>query len=256
VSRAGGSVAVAGWPFPVEATWTVPAPLAADAPPLVATDASLRATLEPSLATHGTLAPPTRAAFAVASALINETVERSRREPTQSLVLNLDLASRLRPLWTFPSEDGSSDQVLDSAARFIDDSIGRAWMVLGGEEVLLVVVSPYGLAPPTPWRRLTSGADNQARWRVSPGGSPDGFVLFSGPGVRSSLRLRGVRLADVTATVLYLLDLPVARDMAGRVLLDAVEAERVATKPLRLTSSYPASVSVRHAETTGLPVRR
>ena len=256
VARAGGSVAVAGWPFPVEATWTVPAPLAADAPPLVATDASLRATLEPSLATHGRLAPPTRAAFAVASALVNETVERSRREPTQSLVLNLDLASRLRPLWTFPSEDGSSDQVLDAAARFIDDAIGRAWMVLGGEEVLLVVVSPYGLAPPTPWRRLTSGADNQAHWRVSPGGSPDGFVLFSGPGVRTSLRLRGVRLADVTATVLYLLDLPIARDMAGRVLLDAVEAERVATKPLRLTSSYPASVGVRHAETTGLPARR
>ena len=46
-------------------------------------------------------------------------------------------------------------------------------------------------------------------------------------------RLRDGRLADVTATVLYLLELPVARDMAGRVLLDAVSEERASAVPLR-----------------------
>lgn len=255
VARAGGSAAVAGWPFPVEAEWSQPMPLAASTPPLAATDGALGAALEPILTGHGSLAPRTRAAFAVASAIVTVTTERVRDHPVGLLVLDLDLASRLRPLWTFPSDDGSSDQVLDAAARFIDDAVGRAWTALGGDDLLLVVVSPYGLAPPTPWRRLTSGADNQARWRVSPASSPDGFILLSGPGVRPSLRLRGARLADVAATVLYLLDLPVARDMAGRVLLDAVEAGRVATKPLRLTSSYPSRGLPRYGAAATAPSR-
>jgi len=96
-----------------------------------------------------------------------------------------------------------------------------------------VVVSPYGLAPPSPWQRLAHLGGTPRRWRVSPTDSPDGFVLFSGPGVRAGHLQRG-RLADAVATVLYLIELPVARDMAGRVLLDAVTEERTAVVPLRL----------------------
>jgi len=38
--------------------------------------------------------------------------------------------------------------------------------------------------------------------------------------------------------MLYLLELPVARDMSGRVLLEAVSDERAASVPLRLIPSY------------------
>ena len=128
--------------------------------------------------------------------------------------------------------------MLRLAARQLDAQLHRLWLQLGGESVVLVVVSPYGLKPPSPWRRLWSSAAHRSRWRVSPADSPDGFVIFSGPGVRDGVRLRGARLADVTATLLYLLELPVARDMAGRVLLDAVSDEHAAAAPLRLIPSY------------------
>jgi len=73
---------------------------------------------------------------------------------------------------------------------------------------------------------------------VTAADSPDGFILFSGPGVASATRLRGARLADVTATTLYLLGLPVARDMAGRVLLEGVADDLETRRPLRLVPSY------------------
>jgi hypothetical protein len=48
----------------------------------------------------------------------------------------------------------------------------------------------------------------------------------------------------VTATTLYLLGLPVARDMAGRVLLEGVDDDLETTRPLRLVPSYPPSAGV------------
>jgi hypothetical protein len=66
--------------------------------------------------------------------------------------------------------------------------------------------------------------------------------------VKEGIRLRGARLGDVTATLLYLLELPVARDMSGRVLLDAVSDERASSVPLRLIPSYgpPERQSAEH----------
>jgi hypothetical protein len=78
---------------------------------------------------------------------------------------------------------------------------------------------------------------------VTASDSPDGFALFAGPGVAAGTRLRSARLADVTATTLYLLGLPVARDMAGRVLLEGVDDELETSRPLRLVPSYPPAAA-------------
>lgn len=236
--RAGLRVGVAGWPGIVHASWSVAAPVAAEAAPFSSLGADLRTALEPPFAAFPELADPTRAAFAIAADVAAATERRLATEPVDALVYNSDLAARLRPLWTFEEPAGAQSEVLRAAARFLDAEIKRQWTELGGDEVVLAVVSPYGLAPPSAWRRLWSLPAQRSRWRVSPAGSPDGFVLFCGPGVKSGVRLRGAHLADVTATMLYLLELPVARDMSGRVLLEAVSDERAASTPLRLIPSY------------------
>jgi hypothetical protein len=238
LARAQARVAVAGWPPIVRATWTVSQPIAAEASPYEALDADLRTSLEPALAAFPEHAAATRRAFAIAGDVAAATERRLASDPVDALVFNSDLAARLRPLWTFELPAGQQDEVLRLAARQLDAQLQRQWAMLGGEDVLLAVVSPYGLNPPSAWRRLLSSAAQRSRWRVSAAESPDGFVLLSGPGVRPGVRLRGARLADVTATLLYLLELPVARDMSGRVLLDAVSDEHAASAPLRLIPSY------------------
>ena len=238
LARAQARVAIAGWPPIVRAAWTVPQPIAAEAVPYEALAADLRTALDPALAAFPEHAAATRSAFAIAGDVAASAERRFAQEPVDALIFNSDLAARLRPLWTFESPAGQQDEVLRAAARALDAQLQRQWEMLGGEEVVLAVVSPYGLDPPSAWRRLWSSAAQRSRWRVSAAGSPDGFVLLSGRGVRPGVRLRGARLADVTATVLYLLELPVARDMWGRVLLEAVSDEHAASAPLRLIPSY------------------
>jgi hypothetical protein len=171
---------------------------------------------------------------------------RYARDPVDCLMINMDLAARLRPLWTEIDAGGAGEvEVLRHTARLLDEQLRDLWMLAGREDCLLVVVSPYGMAPPKPWRRLLNAMARRRSWSVSPADSPDGFILLSGPGVRKNVRLRSTRLADVLPTILYLMELPVARDMAGRVALDAVDDEFASRVPLRLIQSYPPAAAHR-----------
>ena len=246
LERSGLKVGLAGWPGLTRATWSVPRPLAAEAIPYGSLDEMLRASIEPSLEIHPEIAPATRFAFSINVQTPAAAALRNAVTPVEGLLVDTDLPARLRPLWTFDDDTGQGDEVLRTAARIIDEQLRELWSLMGGDNTLLVVVSPYGMAPPSPWQRIQHLFAHNVRWRVSPKDSPDGFVLFSGPGVRPGARLRGCRLPDVTATILYLLQLPVARDMAGRVRLEAITDERIAQAPLRLIPSYPAPAHTGH----------
>jgi hypothetical protein len=83
--------------------------------------------------------------------LVSAVALRHAGDPVESLVLNTDLPARLRPLWT--AGDGQ-EEVLRQAVRLLDRQLSDLWSLVGGDDTLLVVVSPYGMAPPRPWRRL------------------------------------------------------------------------------------------------------
>ncbi len=239
LAAAGHKVGVVGWPRYAHGTWTVATPLASEAMRFTTLDGDFRAALEPALRAAPELAGDARSSFALAAALGSAALVRMSAQPVDTLAIDTEIAAHLRPLWTKEDPNDPGEEVLRQTARLLDEQLRSLWLAMG-EDTLLVVVSPYGLAPPSPWQRLAHLGGTPRRWRVSPTDSPDGFVFFSGPGVRPGTRLSGVRLADVAATVLYLLELPVARDMSGRVLLDAVDDARTATVPLRLVPSYPA----------------
>ena len=87
-----------------------------------------------------------------------------------------------------------------------------------GEGSRVLVISPYGIDPVS----LMTRAGNALRGRWSDagtdrGGSP-GVFLATGPGFREDARLESARAEDVLPTLLYLLDLPVGRDMDGQPL--------------------------------------
>lgn len=253
LDRSGRPAGNAGWPRWSTGGWDLQAPLAAEATRFEELDSELLAALSPALATAPEAARDARRAFAIASDLHQAVLRRTESGTMGALVVNTRLVSQLRPAWTPAAPGDPSDETLRQAARLLDDQVHQLWSRLGGEATLLVVVSPYGMAPPSPWRRLGHLVGHTSEWRVSPSESPDGFVLFSGPGVRPGERLRARRLADVVPTVLYLLELPVARDMAGGVILEAVSDEHTARVPLRRVASYPPTVpdTPRHAPQPG-----
>jgi hypothetical protein len=108
-------------------------------------------------------------------------------------------------------------QVMADYYRFVDAWLGVLRDHLG-PQVLSVVVSPYGLEPVGLRTRLLNALTG--RWYVS-GTHRDagpGFVLAAGPGFREGGRLERAGVEDVLPTLLYLLDLPVGRDMDGQPL--------------------------------------
>ncbi len=234
----GLTAGLVGWPGMTRATWTVPRPLASEALDYQGLSDELRAALDPALSAHPEFAPSTRDAFAVAVELAAMGTLQAAADPVDALVVNSELPARLRPLWTAEVE-GVHGEVLRQAMQLLDEQLRALWAVMGGEDVLLVVASPYGLAPPSSWERLQNAVRGSRRWKVSPSTSPDGFVLFSGPGVRPGTRLRTSKLVDVVPTLLYLVDMPVARTMSGRVLVDAVSEELASTRPLQIVPAYP-----------------
>jgi predicted AlkP superfamily phosphohydrolase/phosphomutase len=103
---------------------------------------------------------------------------------------------------------------------------------------LLLVVSVHGLEPTPLWRRLLgvlSGADVAA---ASHAAAPPGLLLAYGEGIRPGAVLAGASILDVAPTLLYLLGLPVARDMEGRVLTEMLEPGYAAEHPVTFIPSY------------------
>ncbi|MBZ0273391.1 alkaline phosphatase family protein [bacterium] len=67
----------------------------------------------------------------------------------------------------------------------------------------------------------------------------EGVVLMSGPGVRQGVRLSETpSILDITPTVLYALDLPVAEDFDGKPILAAFEEKFVAKRPVTKLPTY------------------
>lgn len=236
---AGLRVGLVGWYAPARATWVVPRVLAAEASPFETLDSALQTVLAPALGRSREAATLTREAFAVVAEEFARTRDLLRAEPVDALLVVSDLLGRLRPLWTAPAGDPAADEVLRQALGLLDDQLATLWHALGGEDVVLVVVSPYGMTAPGSWTRLKDAVRGHRRWRVSPSARADGFVFFAGPAATKGKRMSGARVADVTPTLLYMVDLPLAQDMSGKVLLDAIPEELAASRPLRLIPSYP-----------------
>ena len=105
-------------------------------------------------------------------------------------------------------------------------------------EDVLVVISGHGLAPTPLWRRLLGALTGTEVGAAGHADAPPGvFVAVGGP-VRAGAELHGVSVLDVTPTLLYLMGLPVAKDMEGRVLSDLVGADFAREHPVTFIPSY------------------
>ena len=66
----------------------------------------------------------------------------------------------------------------------------------------------------------------------------EGMLVLRGPDVRTGLELCSVPIDDLAPTVLYLLGVPIDSEMDGRVLTDALDADRLDAQPIA-TREHP-----------------
>jgi hypothetical protein len=136
-----------------------------------------------------------------------------------------------------PEEVRRYGRVVDRYAALLGEWLEEFARELRPDEVLLVV-SGYGMEPVPLWRRALSGLTGGSVMTGTHASAPDGFVLAIGDGIRPGSSFRQASLLDVAPTVLYLMGLPVARDMEGRVMTEVLSEDFARAHPLTFIPSY------------------
>jgi hypothetical protein len=202
----------------------------ADAPPLVLDD-DLRRALEVALA-----------AFERRSTRVWTAIHRDQRQLGQVVTaltggagnvwVHLEsLAEARRVLEPLKPRHTGEREVIELSVELLDSQL-QSVLAAAPPDALIVLVSPYGLSPPSSYERLRRLVGIGAAWHTSGDRCWDGVMMMMGRGVVRGRRLNDVRLPDVVPTSCYLLGLPVAQYMEGSVAIEAVAPEYLSTHPL------------------------
>ncbi len=126
---------------------------------------------------------------------------------------------------------GMVDRYYELQDRYIGEIVEQA-----GEDATVILVSDHGFKsddsrPPHSDPRIGKG--DAADWHT-----PIGVFVAVGPGIRAGVDLGAASVLDVTPTVLALFGLPVARDMDGQPLTEALDPAFLKDHPVAWIDSY------------------
>jgi len=135
----------------------------------------------------------------------------------------------------FPRADLSKKDVyghiLEGYYQFMDDVIGEL-VKTAGPDATVIVISDHGHYPVDFMRSRKTGPTGGHRWRCP------GVFVAAGPALKENNYTKSARVFDITPTVLYLMDYPVAQNLEGRVLSDVIRPEYVESHPLKRVPRY------------------
>ena len=127
-------------------------------------------------------------------------------------------------------------RILEQYYGFLDGQIGRLTDTLGPEDVLLVV-SPFGMEPVSPGKRILERMVGNAAVSGTHERAPDGFLLAYGTQVQPGRPPRATVL-DLAPTVLYFFGLPAGRDMEGFARTELFRGSFTAERPVTYIPTY------------------
>jgi predicted AlkP superfamily phosphohydrolase/phosphomutase len=136
-----------------------------------------------------------------------------------------------------PAEERRYGRVVERYAAWVSEWLAEQAAALRPGEILLVV-SAYGLEPRPAWRNVLSRALGGPSAAAVHSSGTSGFLLAVGDGIRAGSALGPASILDVAPTILYLMGLPVARDMEGRVLTEMLDEGFAAAHPVTFIPSY------------------
>lgn len=148
--------------------------------------------------------------------------------------LDLDLIAQMRTKvesGTLTSEDmrmidKEFTKIIGPIYAYSDHVLGE-FIQRAGKDAHFIVISDHGF-------KFEEGRYGHSSMEEP----PDGIIILSGPSFRKNHRISGATLLDITPTLLYLEDIPTARDMDGKILVDAFEPEFLKKYPLELIASH------------------
>jgi predicted AlkP superfamily pyrophosphatase or phosphodiesterase len=139
------------------------------------------------------------------------------------------------------NEERLYGDVVRNYYRWVDGVISE-YMAAVGDEVAVLIVADHGFETK---RELKERWERGEQIRTVEGGKDvpwdhgvDGSIIFAGPGIRSENRLPDTSVVDITPTMLAYLGLPVAEDMDGSPILEAMTAAYLEEHPVTYVPTY------------------
>ncbi len=117
---------------------------------------------------------------------------------------------------------------------YLDNVIGRI-MEKAQQDSTFIIVSDHG------FNFSTSGYSHYKTPVI-----PHGIIVLKGPKIKNGYKLKKAHIFDVTPTILHLFNLPVAKDMDGKVLQECFIAK--AQKKIKYIPSYESTPHVKNAK--------
>jgi hypothetical protein len=128
-------------------------------------------------------------------------------------------------------------RVVESYYRQLDAILGE-YMHRREENEILVVLSGHGMEPLSLGGRLLAPLLGSPYLSGVHDHAPDGLLIVNGVGVAAGRKIQGASVVDVAPTLLYLMGLPLGRDMDGSLLTDVLDDELKKSQPVTFISSY------------------
>ncbi|MFQ5868317.1 MAG: alkaline phosphatase family protein [Candidatus Zixiibacteriota bacterium] len=155
----------------------------------------------------------------------------------------------IHPFWKFYEPQHFDDVTPEQAEKFgdlinqsyimLDEYLGRLLEMIDANTTVMII-SDHGAGP---W--IEEGVSflpgfKGKKYHPAYTGShrQDGIVIMWGKNVKDGVRMEGAEVHDITPTMLTLLGFPVAEDMDGRVLREAIDDEFLRQHPIRTITSY------------------
>jgi predicted AlkP superfamily phosphohydrolase/phosphomutase len=131
-----------------------------------------------------------------------------------------------------PEDVARFGDVVPNHYRFVDDLLGD--LVADDPSRVFVVLSDHGFE--AGHQRFHSGAVLSGTHKSA--AAQDGVLVLAGGPIRRGVTLDEPRIEDIAPTVLRLLGLEIARNLAGRVLDDAIEPAWLTSNPIAWVDAY------------------
>ena len=132
--------------------------------------------------------------------------------------------------------------VIDGYIDFASEAAGRLMARTRPGDVV-VVVSGFGLTPMRPWRRAMNGFTGAPRDGATHEWGPPGFLIAWGRPIAAGSASPAASVLDIAPTLLYLMGVPVARDLDGRVLVDILEDGFARRHPITYVPTYEGAAA-------------
>jgi len=130
-----------------------------------------------------------------------------------------------------PEEIEYFGDIIDKYYIWIDNEIGKYLQKID-RETTVIICSDHGMGP---WLKMSSVKKGV---RLSGSHRKNGIIIFWGNHIRKGVRIFPKSVLDVFPTILYLTGMPVAQDMDGTIMKDAIEPDYWAKSPNKTIKTY------------------